>query len=83
MLDRVSNPGPLTYEQGALPTALRGTAAVRGRGWAGGGEQNVYRMKRSAVTENKIEQACSEKKFSKTPEKKKKKHIGIAQERIL
>ena len=24
--DRVSNPGPLTYESGALPTALRGTA---------------------------------------------------------
>ena len=22
--DRVSNPGPLTYEAGALPTALRG-----------------------------------------------------------
>ena len=24
--DRVSNPGPLTYESGALPTALRGAA---------------------------------------------------------
>ena len=24
--DRVSNPGPLTYEYGALPIALRGTA---------------------------------------------------------
>ena len=24
--DRVSNPGPLTYESGALPTALRGSA---------------------------------------------------------
>ena len=24
--DRVSNPGPLTYESGALPTALRGLA---------------------------------------------------------
>ena len=24
--DRVSNPGPLTYESGALPTALRGQA---------------------------------------------------------
>ena len=24
--DRVSNPGPLTYESGALPTALRGRA---------------------------------------------------------
>ena len=26
--DRVSNPGPLTYESGALPTALRGPAQV-------------------------------------------------------
>ena len=27
--DRVSNPGPLTYESGALPTALRGPAFIR------------------------------------------------------
>ena len=26
--DRVSNPGPLTYESGALPIALRGPAAM-------------------------------------------------------
>ena len=26
--DRVSNPGPLTYESGALPIALRGPALV-------------------------------------------------------
>ena len=26
--DRVSNPGPLTYESGALPTVLRGLAKV-------------------------------------------------------
>ena len=26
--DRVSNPGPLTYESGALPIALRGPAAL-------------------------------------------------------
>ena len=26
--DRVSNPGPLTYESGALPTALRGPARL-------------------------------------------------------
>ena len=26
--DRVSNPGPLTYESGALPTALRGLARI-------------------------------------------------------
>ena len=28
--DRVSNPGPLTYESGALPTALCGPANIRG-----------------------------------------------------
>ena len=27
--DRVSNPGPLTYESGALPTALRGPAVCK------------------------------------------------------
>ena len=27
--DRVSNPGPLTYESGALPIALRGPAKYR------------------------------------------------------
>ena len=27
--DRVSNPGPLTYESGALPIALRGPAQVK------------------------------------------------------
>ena len=30
--DRVSNPGPLTYESGALPIALRGPAAEVSRG---------------------------------------------------
>ena len=31
--DRVSNPGPLTYESSALPTALRGPArGAVGRG---------------------------------------------------
>ena len=30
--DRVSNPGPLTYESGALPIALRGPAfRIEGR----------------------------------------------------
>ena len=28
--DRVSNPGPLTYESGALPIALRGPAKYLG-----------------------------------------------------
>ena len=35
--DRVSNPGPLTYESGALPTALRGLAILlelRGKAYA-------------------------------------------------
>ena len=27
--DRVSNPGPLTYESGALATALRGPASFK------------------------------------------------------
>ena len=26
--DRISNPGPLTYESGALPTALRGPTTI-------------------------------------------------------
>ena len=29
--DRVSNPGPLTYESGVLPTALRGPAPRRSK----------------------------------------------------
>ena len=29
--DRVSNPGPLTYESGALPIALRGPAKKKKR----------------------------------------------------
>ena len=28
--DRVSNPGPLTYESGALPIALQGPATLAG-----------------------------------------------------
>ena len=28
--DRLSNPGPLTYESGALPIALRGPACTGG-----------------------------------------------------
>ena len=36
--DRVSKPGPLTYESDALPTALRGPAVcVGGCGGGGGG----------------------------------------------
>ena len=29
--DRVANPGPLTYESGALPIALRGPAHAQGK----------------------------------------------------
>ena len=29
--DRVSNPGPMTYESGALPIALRGPADMVGK----------------------------------------------------
>ena len=31
--DRISNPGPLTYESGALPIALRGPALFLGQLW--------------------------------------------------
>ena len=31
--DRVSNPGPLTYESGALPIALRGPADCSVKNW--------------------------------------------------
>ena len=31
--DRVSNPGPLTYESGALPIALRGPAGLVLQSW--------------------------------------------------
>ena len=31
--DRVSNPGPLTYESGALPIALRGPAESNECDW--------------------------------------------------
>ena len=35
--DRVSNPGPLTYESGALPIALRGPAHLECRRHDGSG----------------------------------------------
>ena len=53
--DRVSNPGPLTYESGALPIALRGPARgvqlirmIVGQGPAvlvvGVGDRKVFRI---------------------------------------
>ena len=40
---RVSNPGPLTYESGALPIALRGPATVIGSKYLSG--NNLPRIK--------------------------------------
>ena len=39
--DRVSNPGPVTYESGALPTALRGLALGGERGGEQGRSESV------------------------------------------
>ena len=41
--DRVLNPGPLTYESGALPTALRGSATGGREG--GGGQTGRQALK--------------------------------------
>ena len=56
--DRVSNPGPLTYESGALPIALRGPALHtltsthrrRKRGGGGGGQPPPNNMKGGEAT---------------------------------
>ena len=45
--DRVSNPGPLTYESGALPIALRGPASVPGN-------SKIHVMSLSIVTFLKV-----------------------------
>ena len=48
--DRVSNPGPLTCESGALPIALRGPANIVGQGpialvvGAGGGCLDIFSL---------------------------------------
>ena len=44
--DRVSNPGPLTYESGALPIALRGPARERERGMHGQRGEMVTQIRR-------------------------------------
>ena len=41
--DRVSNPGPLTYESGALPIALRGPAKVKSLPNMGAMYRNILR----------------------------------------
>ena len=45
--ERVSNPGPLTYESGALPIALRGPAACKKKDYLTYTKVNV-------VTEGKL-----------------------------
>ena len=58
--DRVSNPGPLTYESGALPIALRGPAhglkskqdfikAVPLKNWVRNLEVNPYTLRDTYV----------------------------------
>ena len=52
--DRVSNPGPLTYESGALPIALRGPAiAIRPKiGCKGRQSDSVQIMEVSILQRN-------------------------------
>ena len=45
--DRVSNPGPLTYESGALPVALRGPAWTK---WEG----PLSRTKKKRINSSKV-----------------------------
>ena len=42
--DRVSNPGHLTYESGALPIALRGPARLTGTGICSKVNQFIYTL---------------------------------------
>ena len=43
--DRVSNPGPLTYESGALPIALRGPALEEHNGKVSIGGRNITNLR--------------------------------------
>ena len=47
--DRVSNPGPLTYESGAIPIALRCPAPCLKLGFVGQGSRS-----RAQVVENNV-----------------------------
>ena len=51
--DRVSNPGPLTYESGALPIALRGPAV-------GGVYNLIYKMDKCISALRKSIYKCKE-----------------------
>ena len=44
--DRVSNPGPLTYESGVLPIALRGPVKIDDSKW---GRKQKYHIGRAAA----------------------------------
>ena len=46
--DQVSNPGPLTYESGALPIALRGPASYSGSLWLKHSEIKVGDFKKES-----------------------------------
>ena len=56
--DRVSDLGPLTYESGALPIALRGPAG----GGGGGGDLNCVKQK--LPTDMHVPVGCTAAEFS-------------------
>ena len=57
--DRVSNPGPLTYESGALPIALRGPAAETLNGRSGYAADVVWTQKGCSTTFSCPYQVCT------------------------
>ena len=50
--DRVSNPGPLTYESGALPIALRGPAKVFARRRQGYDNTSMFSSQTAELIKN-------------------------------
>ena len=54
--DRVSNPGPLTYESGALPIALRGPARSLMK----------FRILASFITSRQLSELMGKTEFSST-----------------
>ena len=53
--DRVSNPGPLTYESGALPIALRGPATIPKIGIVLEGKKFLSYNQRNTVGPNGVD----------------------------
>ena len=51
--DRVSNPGPLTYESGALPIALRGPATMSSKRTASYQRNRTRQRHHFVLTETK------------------------------